>query len=112
MFHPSPKVDLSPAKTLELVQLQLNQARNFNDPEIALAICKIADSLLASLKAVVKRPNRFRPSSASSHDVNSQQEVPLCQEIARAYIDHANLMGALGYADMAQDSRKRADKWG
>ncbi|KAF9966909.1 hypothetical protein BGZ70_000818 [Mortierella alpina] len=102
-------------KTLELVQLQLIQARqacDSRDAEIAFAICKIADSLLTPLKAVVKRPHRFRSSSGSMHGIDPEQETALCQEIACAYIEHANLMAELGKADMAQTSRKRADKWG
>ncbi|KAF9950919.1 hypothetical protein BGZ72_007489 [Mortierella alpina] len=112
MFDHSPKIDLSPSKMLELVQLQLTQARSSKDQEIALAICKLADSILASLKCVVKRPHRFRSSSRSIHDADPEQETSLCQEIACAYMDHANLMATLGHAELAQNSRKRAEKWG
>ncbi|KAF9560535.1 hypothetical protein EC968_006122 [Mortierella alpina] len=115
MFHYSPEVDLSPRKTLELVRLQLSQARqarDSKDADVSLVICKFADSLLASLKAVVKRPHRFCISSGSIHNIDLEQETSLCEEIANAYLDHANLMADLGKEAMAQTSRKRADKWG
>ena len=112
MFYHSPKINLAPSKTLELVRLQLQQAHDSKDPEITLIICNFADSLLASLKSVVKRPPRVTSSSGPIHNVDPDQESLLCQEIASAYLEHANLMADLGHADMAQNSRKRADKWG
>ncbi|CAO3567052.1 unnamed protein product [Mortierella alpina] len=111
----SPEIDLSPCKTLELAHLQLNQARqalDSKDTEIAFAICKFVDSLLNSLKAVVKRPHRFHCSTGSIHDVDPEKETLLCQEIASTYLDLARLMADLGKGAMAQTSRQRADKWG
>ena len=105
-------VNLAPSKTLEVVRWQLKQAYDSKDPEIILIICNFADSLLASLKSVVKRSHRVTSSSGTIHNVDPDQESLLCHEIASAYLDHANLMADLGHADLAQNSRKRADKWG
>ena len=115
MFRSSPKIDLSPRKTLELIQLQLNHARqslDSEDVETSFAICMFADSLLGSLKAVVKGPRRFYSASGSVHDVDLEKKTSLCQEIASAYLKHANLLANLDKEAMAQKSRQRAKKWG
>ncbi|KAG0044723.1 hypothetical protein BGZ83_009996 [Gryganskiella cystojenkinii] len=112
MLSHSPKINLVPSKILELIRLQLKQAHDSEDPEVTLIFCNFADWLLTSLKTVVKRPSRLKSSSRTVHGDGSEQETLLFQEIASAYLDHANLMVDLGYADMAQKSRSRADKWG
>ncbi|KAF9197986.1 hypothetical protein BGZ49_001339 [Haplosporangium sp. Z 27] len=43
---------------------------------------------------------------------NDDGQQALREGIAAAYLDHANLVADLGHADLAQNSRRRADKWG
>ena len=93
---------LSPAKSLELAQFHLSNAREVKDPEIRMALCDHADAILEPMKRVVKRT----PSKPNDG------EQALREGIAAAYLDHANLVANLGHPDKAQTSRKRADKWG
>ncbi|KAG0003477.1 hypothetical protein BGZ79_000811 [Entomortierella chlamydospora] len=59
------------------------------------------------MKNTVKRPN----ASSRSHS-NDDGDQALREEIASAYLDHANLVADLGYPEQALKSRSRADKWG
>ncbi|KAF9157690.1 hypothetical protein BGX20_003774, partial [Mortierella sp. AD010] len=59
------------------------------------------------MKNTVKRPN----ASSRSHS-NDDGDQALREEIASAYLDHANLMADLGHPEQALKSRSRADKWG
>ncbi|KAG0043057.1 hypothetical protein BGZ83_011888, partial [Gryganskiella cystojenkinii] len=93
---------LSPAKSLELVQFHLKNAREVKDPEIRMALCDHVDAILEPMKKIVKR-TPTKPNDS---------EQALREGIATAYLEHANLVADLGHPDRAQTSRKRANKWG
>ncbi|KAG0305305.1 hypothetical protein BGZ99_002145, partial [Dissophora globulifera] len=103
MFDTSPKSALSASKTLALIQVHLTHARESKDVEIKLVWCEYADNLLDQMKTLVKRPVTGNKGAV---------DQTLQQEIARAYLEHANLLADLGFAEKAQKSRRRADKWG
>ncbi|KAG0049620.1 hypothetical protein BGZ83_005545 [Gryganskiella cystojenkinii] len=114
MFDLNSKTPLSAAQTLELVQIQLGFARECKDDAIKLTLCKYADKLLEPMKKVVKRPttNNNNHSSNPNNREEEEKEQTLRESIATAYLDHANLVADLGLPDLAQTSRRRADKWG
>jgi len=96
---------LSATKSLELIQIQLGCARDCKDAEIKLALCGNVDVLLGQMKRLVHRP--------LSVVIEKHDSSPTPQEaIAEAYLDHANMVADLGHSDLAQLSRKRAEKWG
>lgn len=109
MFDMRSKNTLSLAKSLEVIQILLNTAREGSkDPEIKMVFCDYADALLGHMKSILKRPGS---SSDKRHDDSGGDKV-LQESVATAYLDHAILVADLGQLDLAQNSRKRADKWG
>lgn len=102
MFDTNPKSALSASKTLEVIQFQLTHARESKDVEIKLVWCSSADNLLGHMKHLVKRPG----TGSKNNDRTLQQEI------ASVYLEHANLLAGLGFAEKAQGTRQRADKWG
>ncbi|KAF8958122.1 hypothetical protein BGZ46_002036 [Entomortierella lignicola] len=107
MFGIHSKNTLSAVKSLNLIQILLNNARiqDSNDADIKLVLCNYADELLARMKNTVKRP------SIGAHSKDDGNQT-LREEIASAYLDHANLVADLGHPELALNSRKRAEKWG
>ncbi|KAF9202010.1 hypothetical protein BGZ49_007804 [Haplosporangium sp. Z 27] len=106
MFDIHSKNTLSAVKSLNLIQILLNNARiqDSNDADIKLVLCNYADELLAHMKNTVKRP------SIGAHSKDDGNQT-LREEIASAYLDHANLVADLGRPELALNSRKRAEKW-
>ena len=109
MFGHSLKINLALRNTVRLLP---KQAHDSKDPKIILVICNIASWLLATLKSVAKRHSRSTSFSGAIHNIDLEQETLLFQDIASAYLDHANLMGNLGHANMTQESRRRAESLG
>jgi len=107
MFDHTLKHALPATKALQVVQTFLRNARESKDTAIQMVFCEYADALLGHMKRTVKRP----PSSNHS-DTTDDNEHTIRIAIARAYLDHANLVADLGQVDLALNSRKRADKWG
>ncbi|GJJ77370.1 hypothetical protein EMPS_09729 [Entomortierella parvispora] len=106
MFDHSLKHALPAAKTLQVVQTLLRNARESKDGAIQMVFCEYADTLLGPMKKTIKPT----PDNNSSTTDSEGQAIRVA--IAQAYLDHANIVADLGYTDLAQKSRKRADKWG
>ncbi|KAG0049623.1 ribonuclease T2-like [Gryganskiella cystojenkinii] len=110
---------LSCSDALELVQILLKQAQECQKPSIKLALCDKVDAQLKQMKQFVKRPSLFATNSSNStiglsnkSNTGVDDQAPLREAIARAYLTHAQLMVDLRCPDQAQLSRSRADKWG
>ncbi|KAF9171728.1 hypothetical protein BGX21_010253 [Mortierella sp. AD011] len=103
MFELYTKHVLSAAQSLEYIQALLKNGHETKDAALRLAFCNNADTLLLHMKKYVKRTN------TSNNDDGDQF---LRQGIAAAYLDHANMMADLGHPEQAQNSRRRAEKWG
>ncbi|KAG0056735.1 hypothetical protein BGZ83_003704 [Gryganskiella cystojenkinii] len=102
MFESNSTATLFPANTVEVVNDLLKSAQDTKDTAKKLLYCHCADSLLSDLKRGV---NRSGPSK-------NDDERRLREGIARAYYEHADLMADLGNAKIAQNSRRKAEKWG
>ncbi|KAF9161622.1 hypothetical protein BGX21_008753 [Mortierella sp. AD011] len=107
MFDIHSKNTLSAVKSLNLIQILLNDARvqDSNNADIKFILCNYVDVLLAHMKNIVKRP------STGIHSKDDGDQT-LREEIASANLDHANLVADLGHPELALKSRKRAEKWG
>ena len=95
---------LTATQTLEVVRILFDNARECKDPAIKLALCTSADGYLGGMKQLVKRP--------ATTNNNDDGEQTVREEIASAFLDHANLVADLGNASQAVNSRRRAEKWG
>jgi len=106
------KPSLAPEKTLSLVQSQLKNAREATDADIVMAHCNHANRLLSSLKGKVKRTLGNTGGGSPVKAKSDMTEQVLRDGIVNAYLDIANIVADLGFADKAQRSRLKADKWG
>ncbi|KAG9319127.1 hypothetical protein KVV02_001706, partial [Mortierella alpina] len=97
---------LTATQALQLVHILFDKARECQDPAIKLALCGNADAYLGNMKQLVKRAT----TASTNHNDDSERTVK--EEIASAYLDHANLVADLGHAILAVNSRRRAEKWG
>ena len=95
---------LTATQVLEVVHILFDNARECRDPAIKLALCTSADGYLGGMKQLVKRP--------ATTNNNDDGEQTVREEIASAFLDHANLVADLGHANLAMKSRSRAEKWG
>lgn len=93
---------LSPEKTLELAKVCLENARKTKDPEVALALCDQAGTVLDRVKDTAKV-------STSSTD---PQDQTLRDGIIATYLEIGKLQDDLQRPGKARDSFKGAEKWG
>ena len=98
---------LTATQTLGVVRILFDNAQECNDPAIKLALCTSADWYLGGMKQLVKRP-----AATTTKNNNEDREQTVREEIASAFLDHANLVADLGHANLAMKSRSRAEKWG
>ncbi|KAG0045370.1 hypothetical protein BGZ83_009420 [Gryganskiella cystojenkinii] len=114
MFHFSSKNVLSGSDSLDLTEILLKNAQDSEKPTTKLALCGYVDELLGHMKKFVKRPSPSTAHNGSSitKAQGTDDGQSMRERIARAYLEHAKLMADLGHPDMAQESRRRADKWG
>ncbi|KAF9939552.1 hypothetical protein BGZ67_009318 [Mortierella alpina] len=92
---------LSPQQALKLAQLQLEAASNADGDPITLLLCEQAEANLDRIK---------RPESSSVKEDADYQDFR--KEIAAAYCKHAGFMSKWKYAEKAQVSRTKSEKWG
>ena len=104
MFDFKPKSALPVQKALELVKVHLAHARESKDDAMKTVWCDYADTVLGNMRSLVRRPISNRKNEVG-------QTLQLQQDIAKAYLEHANLVAELELADKAKVSRRRAAKW-
>ncbi|KAF9990671.1 hypothetical protein BGZ75_000489 [Mortierella antarctica] len=92
---------LSPQQALKLAQLQLEAASNADGDPITLLLCEQAEANLDRIK---------RPELSSVKEDADYQDFR--KEIAAAYCKHAGFMSKWKYAEKAQVSRTKSEKWG
>lgn len=104
MFDFWSKNALPAQKALELVKVHLTHAQESKDDGMKLVWCDYADTVLGNMRSLVKRPSSSRKNEDS-------QTLQLQQDIANAYLEHANLVAELELPEKAEASRRRANKW-
>jgi len=117
MFHYGPKNGLSGPDTLDLVEVLLKNAQKSDKPTTKFALCGYVDELLGHMKKFVKRPSSSTTSnSPSSSSITKTQgndgDQALRERIVSAYLEHADIVADLKHPELAEDSRRRARKWG
>ncbi|MCX8565524.1 MAG: WD40 repeat [Glomeribacter sp. 1016415] len=93
---------LSPEQTLDLANSYLEIARKTADLNIALVLCDDAEASLSQMKRAVRK----------AQAPQTQSDQTLRNKIAQAYFDRGQILDQLEQFDKAQDSYKKAEKWG
>ncbi|KAF9996994.1 hypothetical protein BGZ65_007425, partial [Modicella reniformis] len=103
MFHStgsSSHATLSPQKALDLTNVYLENARKVNDPQLALELCRDAETSLSQVMKMDLNPPR------------DTQDQPLRERVASSCFELGQLQDHLGSGDKAQASYKKAGKLG
>lgn len=87
---------LSPRQKLELAKFHLDNASKTEDHEVALVMCRTAESEL-------KKATRWAPKNTDDQSLR--------EAIVSSYSTLGKLQETLGQADRAQASRNKADQW-
>ncbi|KAF9353614.1 hypothetical protein BGX34_011467 [Mortierella sp. NVP85] len=88
---------LSPQQTLEYTNLCLENARNTEDLELSLQLCRDAETTLARLKSASR---------------SQEKDGPIRVGVATAYSNLGKLQDSLGESDKAQTSFRKVEQWG
>ncbi|KAF9925608.1 hypothetical protein BGZ65_007653 [Modicella reniformis] len=102
MIVPSHLSALSPQLSLELTNVYLENAYKTTEKDIALVLCRDAETALTQAKSATKK--------YPIHLKDTQSEL-LKEGIASAYIDLGKLLDGHGYQIKAQAISKKAEKW-
>ncbi|KAG0054939.1 hypothetical protein BGZ83_010064 [Gryganskiella cystojenkinii] len=111
MFKSNPKDALSGPETMDLIESLLKNAREIT-PTTRLVLCGYVDELLGQMKRFVKRPSSSTTSSSASKISSNDGDQAMRERVVRAYLEHAELVEPLGEVKLAQDSQRRASKFG
>src|SRR4051812_17043387 len=92
----SPRGSLSLLQILDLANVYLENARNAQDPDIALVLCHDTEVSLAPVKRTAKHT----------------EDKSIHEKIATVYIELGDLLGDKGHQDEAKAFYKKSEKWG
>jgi len=92
----SPRGSLSLQQALDLANIYLENARNTQDPAIALVLCHDTEVSLSHVKRAAKYT----------------EDKTMREGIATVYIELGDLLDNHGHRNEAQIFRKKSDKWG
>ncbi len=93
---------LSPEKTLDLANAYLKLARETPALNIALILCNEVDASLSQMKRALKK----------AHTPQTLADQALRDRIAQTYFERGQVLENWGQRDEAQNSYRKAQKWG